>query len=132
MARGPLPHRLAHVRPRARPRAAPLLAPPQNLGATPAVVQLPIGSEDQFKGVVDLVAMKAIIWNGEDGGGAGERGRSEEAGRAIGVLKGRAATPGRCAVAPRSPPTCPAPRAPPVPSMSPPPQNNRRGAGRQV
>ncbi|KAI8468230.1 MAG: chloroplast elongation factor G [Monoraphidium minutum] len=38
----------------------------KNLGATPAVLQLPIGSEDQFKGVVDLVAMKAIVWNGEE------------------------------------------------------------------
>jgi elongation factor G len=37
----------------------------KNLGATPAVVQLPIGSEDQFKGVVDLVAMKALVWSGE-------------------------------------------------------------------
>jgi translation elongation factor EF-G len=36
----------------------------KNLGATPAVVQLPIGSEDQFKGVVDLVEMKAIVWGG--------------------------------------------------------------------
>ena len=30
------------------------------LEATPAVVQLPIGSEADFKGVVDLVKMKAI------------------------------------------------------------------------
>jgi len=37
-----------------------------NLGAKPLVLQLPIGSEDQFKGVVDLVAMKAIVWNGEE------------------------------------------------------------------
>lgn len=36
-----------------------------NLGAKPLPIQLPIGSEDQFKGVVDLVAMKAIIWDGE-------------------------------------------------------------------
>lgn len=38
----------------------------KNLGATPAVIQLPIGSEDQFKGMVDLVSMKAVIWNGEE------------------------------------------------------------------
>jgi len=35
------------------------------LGATPAVLQLPIGSEADFKGVIDLVQMKAIIWNDE-------------------------------------------------------------------
>jgi len=34
------------------------------LGATPAVLQLPIGEEENFKGVVDLVQMKAIIWQG--------------------------------------------------------------------
>lgn len=36
-----------------------------NLGATPLVVQIPIGAEDTFKGVVDLVKMKAILWDGE-------------------------------------------------------------------
>merc|ERR1711871_1471019 len=35
------------------------------LGATPAVLQLPIGKEADFKGVVDLVKMKAIIWQEE-------------------------------------------------------------------
>ena len=35
------------------------------LGANPAVTTLPIGSEDNFQGVIDLVAMKAITWNGE-------------------------------------------------------------------
>ena len=38
------------------------------LEATPAVVQLPIGSEADFKGVVDLVKMKAIVWDGEEKG----------------------------------------------------------------
>ncbi|TKY55411.1 Elongation factor G-2 [Spatholobus suberectus] len=37
-----------------------------NLGAKPLVIQLPIGSEDSFKGVVDLVRMKAIVWSGEE------------------------------------------------------------------
>jgi len=32
------------------------------LGATPAVLQLPIGTESDFVGVVDLVQMKSIIW----------------------------------------------------------------------
>ena len=35
------------------------------LGATPVVTQLPIGSENQFKGVVDLIDMKAIVWRDE-------------------------------------------------------------------
>ena len=35
------------------------------LGATPMVLQLPIGAEAEFKGVVDLIAMKAIIWKDE-------------------------------------------------------------------
>ncbi len=35
------------------------------LGATPLVQQLPIGSESEFVGVVDLIKMKAIIWNDE-------------------------------------------------------------------
>jgi len=35
------------------------------LGAIPLVLQLPIGSESEFVGVVDLVQMKAIIWEDE-------------------------------------------------------------------
>jgi elongation factor G len=35
------------------------------LGAVPLVVQLPIGVESDFRGVVDLVQMKAIIWKEE-------------------------------------------------------------------
>ncbi len=35
------------------------------LGATPVLLQLPIGSEERFAGVVDLVAQKAIIWKDE-------------------------------------------------------------------
>ncbi|MBF2754943.1 MAG: elongation factor G [Gammaproteobacteria bacterium AqS3] len=38
------------------------------LRARPVVVQLPIGSEKDFKGVIDLVKMKAIYWNEEDKG----------------------------------------------------------------
>ena len=33
------------------------------LGSTPVPLQVPIGSEDSFKGVVDLLSMKAIIWD---------------------------------------------------------------------
>ena len=35
------------------------------LGATPVVLQLPIGSEERFTGVIDLIAQKAIVWNDE-------------------------------------------------------------------
>ncbi|MDX2358137.1 elongation factor G [Dietzia sp. PP-33] len=35
------------------------------LGAKPLVLQLPIGAEDQFDGVVDLVEMKALVWPGK-------------------------------------------------------------------
>ena len=38
------------------------------LGAIPLVLQLPIGSESEFAGVVDLVRMKAIIWKDENMG----------------------------------------------------------------
>src|SRR5690606_36418835 len=36
------------------------------LGAVPLVTQLPIGSEADFVGLVDLLKMKAIIWKGDD------------------------------------------------------------------
>ncbi len=36
----------------------------KNLGANPLVIQLPIGNEERFKGLIDLVKMKAIVWNG--------------------------------------------------------------------
>ena len=35
------------------------------LGANPVAIQIPIGAEETFKGVVDLVRMKAIVWNNE-------------------------------------------------------------------
>lgn len=38
----------------------------KRLGAKPVVMQLPVGSEDEFEGVVDLVRMKAIYWNEDD------------------------------------------------------------------
>ena len=38
------------------------------LGSTPVPLQVPIGSEDTFKGVVDLLSMKAIIWDEESMG----------------------------------------------------------------
>jgi len=38
----------------------------ERLGATPVPLQLPIGAEDSFVGVVDLLRNKAIYWNDED------------------------------------------------------------------
>src|SRR5690242_17385414 len=35
------------------------------LGAKPIAIQLPIGAEQQFKGVVDLVRMKGVVWDEE-------------------------------------------------------------------
>ena len=35
------------------------------LGATPCPIQIPIGAEEKFKGVIDLVKMKAILWHDE-------------------------------------------------------------------
>ncbi|MBN9245807.1 MAG: elongation factor G [Mesorhizobium sp.] len=35
------------------------------LGAIPVAVQLPIGAENEFKGVVDLIEMKALVWHEE-------------------------------------------------------------------
>jgi elongation factor G len=41
----------------------------EKLGATPVPVQIPIGSEDNFRGVIDLVEMKAIVWHDDAGKG---------------------------------------------------------------
>ena len=35
----------------------------KRLGSTPVIVQLPIGAEETFKGVIDLIKMKAIYWD---------------------------------------------------------------------
>ncbi len=35
------------------------------LGVTPVPIQLPIGSESSFKGIIDLIRMKAVIWEEE-------------------------------------------------------------------
>src|SRR5436190_276604 len=35
------------------------------LGAKPVAIQLPIGAEQQFKGIVDLVRMKGVVWDEE-------------------------------------------------------------------
>ena len=40
----------------------------KRLGANPVPIQLAIGAEDEFRGVIDLVKMKAIYWDGDDMG----------------------------------------------------------------
>jgi elongation factor G len=43
------------------------------LGCTPAILQLPIGTESDFLGVIDLVTMEAVVWRGEDLGASYDR-----------------------------------------------------------
>jgi elongation factor G len=40
----------------------------KRLGAKPLVIQLPIGSESEFVGVVDLIEMRALVWPGDSKG----------------------------------------------------------------
>jgi len=35
------------------------------LGARPAILQIPIGAEEKFTGIVDLISMKAVVWEDE-------------------------------------------------------------------
>ena len=58
----------------------------KRLGARPVALQIPIGAEANFKGVVDLIEMKAILWHDETMGaevrrrGADSRRSAEEGG----------------------------------------------------
>ena len=65
----------------------------KRLNAKPVAIQLPIGQEDKFKGVVDLMAMKAIVWKDETMGaeyrGRGNSGRAEEEGAGVPPDPGR-------------------------------------------
>jgi elongation factor G len=47
----------------------------ERLGAKPVPVQLPIGAEENFRGVIDLVTMKAMVWDDDS---LGARWRTEE------------------------------------------------------
>lgn len=38
----------------------------ERLGAVPAVLQLPYGAEAGFKGMIDIVKMKAVVWDGDE------------------------------------------------------------------
>jgi elongation factor G len=38
----------------------------KRLGSRPLAVQIPIGSEDNFRGMVDLIEMKALVWDSDD------------------------------------------------------------------
>src|SRR5476649_88002 len=44
------------------------------LGTVPLVIQLPIGSEDKYEGIVDLIRMEEVIWKGEELGAKFEHG----------------------------------------------------------
>ena len=65
------------------------------LDANPAVIQLPIGAEGGFQGLVDLVAMQALVWDE----GMGEKWREEEVPDELAAEAGRGPAPaGRRAV----------------------------------
>jgi elongation factor G len=49
------------------------------LGANPVPIQLNIGAEDEFKGIIDLIRMKAIYWNEDDMGVTYEQAEIPEA-----------------------------------------------------
>jgi elongation factor G len=44
----------------------------ERLGANVAVIQLPIGAEGHYKGIIDLVTMEALVWNDEELGATWE------------------------------------------------------------
>ena len=45
------------------------------VGGRPVCIQLPIGSESNFKGIIDLLRMKAVVWKDE---GLGAKYHDEE------------------------------------------------------
>ena len=53
------------------------------LEATPAVVQLPIGAEGHYRGVIDLLAMEALVWSEEELGAKWQVGAIPDESRAL-------------------------------------------------
>src|SRR5206468_13136075 len=49
------------------------------LGARPLVLQLPLGTEEHFRGIIDLIAMQSVVWHTEDLGMIPEIGAIPEA-----------------------------------------------------
>jgi elongation factor G len=47
----------------------------EKLDCTPLPIQIPVGKEDDFRGVVDLVGMQVMLWNTDDLGATYERGQ---------------------------------------------------------
>lgn len=43
------------------------------LGANPVAIQIPVGAEDQFNGIIDLIEMKHWVWKGQDRGATFEK-----------------------------------------------------------
>src|SRR3712207_3284468 len=41
----------------------------EKLGSNPVPIQLPIGAEDQYEGIVDLIEMKEIVWGADSDNG---------------------------------------------------------------
>ena len=65
---------------------------PNKVGGRPVCIQLPIGSESSFKGIIDLLRMKAVVWE-DEGLGAKYAGFQMAAG--IGKEEDRVAGSGR-------------------------------------
>ncbi len=61
----------------------------ERLGANPVAIQAPIGSEDSFRGVVDLVSKKAILYHDDKGETYEEIGIPPEMADEVGVLRDR-------------------------------------------
>ena len=49
------------------------------LGARPLLLQLPLGTEEHFRGIIDLIAMQSVVWHPEDLGMVPEIGAIPEA-----------------------------------------------------
>ncbi|MBN2077605.1 MAG: elongation factor G [Spirochaetes bacterium] len=59
----------------------------RRLGAVPLPLQLPIGAEDSFRGVIDLVTMKALVWKDQMGLEMEETAIPEEMGDTVGAYR---------------------------------------------